>query len=172
MFNLDTHKKKLKEVFSRLFQKNKYEKDLADYMELAETHPKDMRIRLRIAETFVKARNAEKAIETFKQVAEYYEGENFMLKAVAMYKNIIKLNPGLVETNLKLAGLYEQLGMPTDVINQYRIVMETYATQENKEKVIETCQKLVELDPSVSNRRKLAEIYQTHGTIRNFVPRI
>lgn len=169
MIDLEAQKKKLKELASRLFQKNKYEKVLDDYLALAEEHPSDMRIRLKVAETYFKSHDIDHAVESYRQVAEHYEREDFILKAVAVYKSILKLNPALVEVNLKLAELYEKLSMPQDVGNQYRIVMETYATLGDKEKVIETCRKLVELDPSPLNRRKLAEIYQTHGLTKQAV---
>lgn len=169
MIDLATQKKKIKELASRLFQKNKYERILVDYLALAEEHPNDMRIRLKIAETYFQSKDIANAIAAYRQVADHYEKENFILKAVAIYKNILKLDPTLVEINMKLAELYKKLNMLPDCVNQYRIVMETHATLGEKEKVIETCRQLVEIDPSVSNRRKLAEIYHTHGLTKEAV---
>ena len=166
MIDLSAQTKKLKEIASRLFQKNRYERVLNDLKDLAIQRPEDMRIRIRMAETWFRAKDIPKAVQIYQEIAERYEQENFILKAVAVYKNILKLNPLLVGINVKLADSYQKLGMQADAVNQYRIMIETYTTMGDKEKVVETCKKLVEMDPTPANRRKLGEIYQTHGMVK------
>mgnify|MGYP002386218984 CR=1 FL=1 len=46
------------------------------------------------------------AIDTYARVADQYAGQGFFHKAVAVYKQILKLDPRLVEVHLKLAELY------------------------------------------------------------------
>lgn len=166
MLDLSAQTKKLKEVVSKLFQKNRYERVLKDLKDLAAQRPEDMRIRIRMAETWFRAKETPKAIHIYQEIAERYEQDNFILKAVAVYKNILKLSPLLVEINAKLADLYQKLGLLPDAVNQYRIMIETYTTMGDKEKVIGTSKKMVEVDPTPANRRKLGEIYQTHGMVK------
>ncbi len=163
MFGLNQQQKKVKEVFSRLFQKNKYEKLLSEYISLSEKHPDDQRIWLKIAETYFKARDIDNAVLSYKRVAESFEKENFFLKAVAAYKNILKIKPTLVEINLKLAALYSKIGMTQDMVGQYRIAMNFFESRGDKDQLIETSRKLLEVNPTAANRRKLAEIYQNAG---------
>lgn len=167
--NLQVIKKKIKEFSSRLTQKSKYEHILKDYESLAVTHPEDMRIQLKIAETYFRARETEKAIETYRKIAQKYSEENFILKAVAILKNILKLDPLRVDVNIKLAELFLKLEMTADAANQYQIVMQNYSTGGEGEKLIETCQKLVEIDPSPKNRRKLADTYLSHGMTKKAI---
>ena len=49
------------------------------------------------------------AIETYLKVAQFYGEQGFYLKAVAVYKQILKIEPRLVDVNLKLAEVYRQL---------------------------------------------------------------
>lgn len=154
---------KYKEFFARLFQKNKYEKILHDYEELSDTRPGDMRLKIKMAETYFKAKEIKKAVEVYDFVANHYVRENFILKAVAIYKNILKLDPALVEINIKLAELYLKLDMKVDAINQYRIVMQVYADKKDRDNLLDICHKMIELDSSPQNYRKLAEFYQAYG---------
>lgn len=163
MFGLDNQKKKIKEVFSRLFQKNKYEKLIGDYLALSAQHPGDTRILLKIAETYFRAHDITHAIDSYRQVALAFEKDNFFLKGVALYKNILKINPTLVEINLKLAELYIKIGMAQDAVTQYRIAMQYFEIHKDKESLIDTAKKLLEINPLPSNRRKLAEVYQNMG---------
>ncbi len=74
------------------------------------------------------------------------------------------MSPGAVEFNEKLAELYKQLGLTQDAVNQYLIAIHFYQNHGQKEKVLETAQHMVELDPhSIQNRMRLAEIYFNHG---------
>lgn len=163
MLDLSAQTKKLKEVVSKLFQKNRYDRVINDLKELALQRPDDMRIKMRMAETWFRAKDIPRAVQTYREIAERYEQDNFVLKAAAIYKNILKLDPLLVEINVKLADLYQKLGLLPDAVNQYRIMIETWSAMGDKEKVIATCKKLVELDPTPANRRKLGETYQANG---------
>jgi len=163
MLELKSSFKKIKDLASRLSDKNKYERILKDYAELAEKHQKDMRIRLKIAETYFRAKDYPNAIATYQQIGEHYIKENFIMKAIVIYQNILKLDPSLAEVNIKLAELYQSLDMIPDATNQYRIAMQLYSSNENKENLTEIGEKLVAIDPSPPNLRKLGEIYQSAG---------
>ncbi|MBI2340372.1 MAG: hypothetical protein HYU99_08425 [Deltaproteobacteria bacterium] len=169
MLDLSAQTKKLREVASKLFQKNRYERVINDLKELALQRPDDMRIKMRMAETWFRAKDIPRAIQTYREIADLFERQNFILKAAAIYKNILKLEPGLVEINVKLAELYQKLGLQADAVNQYRIMVESYSAMGDRDKMIATCRKLVELDPAPANRRKLGEIYQMHGMAKEAV---
>lgn len=158
-------RQKIKEAFSRLFQKNKYEKVLEDYLALGRERPDDMRVQLKIAETYFKIRDIPNATAIYRGVAETYVEQNFLLKAVAVYKTVLKLNPELVDVNLQLGELYLRLDMPSESANQYRIAMNYYGIRRDQNQLLEISQKLLKIDPSTGNRRKLAEILQSLGKI-------
>lgn len=153
----------IKSFFSKLLQKNKFQGVLEDYKKLAQAHPEDMRIQLKIAETYFKAREFDHAIKTYEKIAEHYSEKNFILKAVAVYQRILKLNPNLVEINLKLSDLYQKLDMKDHAAIQLRIAMEVYKAHHESDALIEIAKKLVDLDPSPQNIRKLGEIYHSQG---------
>jgi pilus assembly protein FimV len=159
---------KLKEFSQRFFQ-DRYDKLLKDLLNLERDNPEDMRIKQKIAEVHFKKGNTEEAITKYRQMATYYEREEFVLKAIKSYKSILKLNPTLLEINLKLAALYLKVDMIAEAGNQYRVAINALAVQGNRERAMALAQDLVKIDPSNANRQKLAEIYQSNGMLEEAI---
>lgn len=153
----------IRKVLANVFQANRYDRLLQDLQDLAISHPKDMRIKIKVAETYFRSKQIDKAVETYEFVAQNYLKQNFTLKAINIYKNILKIKPSMVETNFTLAELFLKLDMKVEAINQYKIAIKIFDAEKNKEKLIDTYQKLLQLDSSTTIRRKLAETYQAYG---------
>lgn len=151
---------KLIELTKKLFQ-DRHAKALQDLKELENQNPDDMRLRQRIAEAYYKQGRTEEAAEAFRVIAEHYEKEDFVIKAIDAYKNMIKIRPELVEINLRLTALYLKVGMKMEAANQYRIAINHHARAGDTDKTLALAKQLVEVDPSGENRAKLAEIYQS-----------
>ena len=71
----------------------------------------------------------------FDVLARVYNDDGFALKAAAVAKQALKLDPTLVATRLFLAELYERLGLQSDAAVQYRIALDYYRAGEDVEKV-------------------------------------
>ncbi len=154
---------KVKQIFSTIkgvFNRNPFEKELQEALQSCQANPNDQRAKIRLGEIYFKRRELELGLKVFSEVAENYVQESFFLKAVAIYKNMIRMSPGSVEYNEKLAEIYPQLGMAKDAINQYLIVISYYQSRGDKAKVLEAAQKMVKLDTqNPTHRMRLAEIY-------------
>lgn len=155
----------LKKIGKRFVRKNKYESLINDYNDLSKSHPNDMRIKMKIAETYFKAGNVHRAIEVYFDIADTYLENNFTLKAVAIYKNILKLDPLQVTVNLELADIYKKLDMPFEAVNQLKIALNTYTSFGEQDKVLEIARKIVSIQPNPAHRRKLGEILQSMGQV-------
>lgn len=161
---METPKKNFLDQMKGLFQKNKFGKELQEVSASIQANPQDLRLKIRLAELYFRIKDIPKGIEVFTEVADAYMQEGFYLKAVAIYKNMIRMSPGSVVFNEKLAELFKQLGLVKDAVNQYLIVIHYYQNHGQKEKVLESAQKMVEVDPQeTANRMRLAEIYFNQG---------
>ena len=100
---------------------------LRELQRLVELDPKDARTLQKIGELYQKKNDNGNAASYFLQVAECYSAEGFFLKAVAVYKQVLKLDASLIDVNFKLAELYQQLGLMSDAMQQYQIVAELMA---------------------------------------------
>lgn len=147
-----------------LFPKSGPGGDLGKYLKMAEEDPSDMRVKLKVGELYFKKKEIEKGIETFKEVAEKYTEDGFNLKAIAIYKNILKVSPGSVEFNERLAELFNKMAIPQDAMMQYRIVINYYQTHNMKDAALSASRAMVEVDPeNIENRKQLAELLQSMG---------
>ncbi len=157
-------KEQLLAAAQQLVDAGRLDRAIQEYQKLAAAHPADVRLLLRIAELHVKQRQIPQAIALYRQVAERYTDDGFYLKAVTVYKNILRINPSLREANLGLAELYEKMGLPQDAIHQYQIVLRSFEQQGMNDKALELRRRIVGLDPAhVTNRVRLAETYQIQG---------
>ena len=152
----------IKALYKKVFQ-DKYEKILQDLLELEIENPADIRVKHKIAEIHFRKNHVEESIAKYKEIAQYYEEEDFILKAIDACKNILKIRPELVDFNIKLSALYLKLGMTNEAANQLRIAVNHYAGLGDSDKTVGLAQDLVKVDPSNENRAKLAEIYQSNG---------
>lgn len=158
------NKNKVMEVARRYVEKGQLDKAIREYTRVVEEDPHDVRVWLKIGDLHVKNGAKREATETYLRVAPFYSEQGFFLKAVAVYKQILKLNPRLVEVNLKLAELYRQLGLMSDAMQHFEMVAGHFHREGKTSEALETVRQLVELAPdNVATRIKLAELYSKEG---------
>src|SRR5262249_34358268 len=144
---------------TKYMQQGKLQKAVDEYQLLIQDDPSDVRTILKVGDLYAKMGNIDGAVDTYKQVAEHYAKDGFFLKAVAVYKQLLKLDPTIVTVYVRLAELYNQLGLNNEAMRQYQIVAKHYETKGMKKEALETFKKMAELDPdNIASRVKLAEI--------------
>lgn len=158
------NKEKLLEQAKKLAAEGKFDRAIAEYQKLLQADPSDLRIKVKVAELYIKRKQINDAITIYREVALKYVEGNFFLKAVTVYKNILRLNPSLVDINLSLAELYEKMGLIPDALNQYHIVVMALEQKNDRAGVLATREKMLSLDlDNISLRERLAETYQLEG---------
>src|SRR5512145_907925 len=98
--------RKLKDKAADLAAKGKVEKAASVYREVVEADPKDMASRQKLAEVLRRAGAIGEAIEEYKQVADRFARDGLLIKAIAICKSILELDPQHGETQGALADLY------------------------------------------------------------------
>lgn len=154
---------RIKALYHKFMKSDRFERELKEYLGLVASRPQDMRLRVKIAELYFRSRQLDHAVATYEGVAEHYLQENFILKAVAIYKNILKLDPTKIEYNQRLADLYLKLDMKREALNELWIILQALTSRKERDEAIEVCKRMVEIEASANNVRKLAEIYQALG---------
>lgn len=149
---------KVLEAAQKHLAKGAYDKAIAEYQKLVKDDPNDVRTWLKIGDLFTRKGQKAEATQTYGRVAETYAKQGFFLKAVAVYKQILKLDPDIIDVQLKLGEMYEQLALISDALATYEQVAATYAKQGSSEKALATLQRMVDLDPeNIPVRIKYAE---------------
>src|SRR5262245_66563119 len=103
------------EAAQKFVERGQTDKAIKEYLKVVQEDPKDVRVWLKVGDLYAKKGSKQEATETYLKVASFYSEQGFYLKAVAVYKQILKLEPRLVEGNIRLAEVYRQLGSLSDV---------------------------------------------------------
>jgi tetratricopeptide (TPR) repeat protein len=158
------NKEKVMDAARKFVDKGQIDKAVKEYLRIVREDPKDVRVWLKIGDLYAKKGSKQEASETYLKVARFYQEQGFYLKAVAVYKQILKLDPRLVEVNLKLAELYRQLGLLSDAMQHFELVAAHFHRDGKTKEALATVRQLVDLDPeNVATRIKLAELYSKEG---------
>lgn len=153
-------KNKIIEAAGKLVAKGAYDKAIKEYQKILEVDPRDVRILQKMGELYQKKNDNGQAATFIMKVAESYAKDGFFLKAVAQYKQVLKLDPGLVDINIQLAELHQQLQLMGEAMAYYQIVANHYDKQGDVRKSLDVLRKMVDLDPdNVQSRVKLADLY-------------
>lgn len=158
------NKEKILELARAMIEEGKFDKAIREYEKLQLADPSDLRVKLKIAELYTKRKQITEAIRIYREVADSYAGEGFYLKAVTVHKNILRLNPSLIEVNEQLAALYEKMGLVSDAIRQYDILATALEQRGMADRVLEIRSRIVKLNPGDGTARiRLAEKLQREG---------
>lgn len=157
-------KENILEKAQKFIQKGQLDKAIAEYRNAAEVDSKDISIRLRIGDLFVKMGREEDAIKEYMDVAKVNTQKGFYLKAIAVYKQILKLDAANIDVHNKLADLYTKQRLIVDAINEYSFLLSTFEKKGRMDDAIELLKKMVGIDPeNVGIRLKIADFYHKQG---------
>jgi tetratricopeptide (TPR) repeat protein len=152
-------KNKVIESASKLIAKGALDKAIKEYQRVLEVDPDDVRVLQKLAELYQKMQRRDEAADCFEKVARTYSAQGFYLKAVALYKQVLKV-VDRIEVNVRLAELYQQLGLVGDATKEWQNVASHYEKIGDQKASLDTLKKLVDLDPdNVAARIRLGEQY-------------
>lgn len=144
----------------KALQKGQTTRAIKDYQKIVEMDPKDIRARQKLADLCSKAGRNEDALEAYEIVARHYAEKGFYLKAIAVYKQMQKVDSSQLGIYAKLAELNEKQGLTGNAISEYRTLATQYEKNEMPGEAIQILQKIKELDPENLNVRvKIAELH-------------
>ncbi|MGM0574294.1 MAG: tetratricopeptide repeat protein [Myxococcota bacterium] len=151
-------------------QKGQFKKAIADYEKILEGDPQDLRVRLNLANLYLQQGSKGRAVETFLGVAGIYEDGGFSLKAIAVYKQILKIVPERADLHVALASNYQQHGLLNEAADEYREALKRLDAAGDQLGKLNVIRHILELDPdNVPDRLRLAEAYSAMGQIGDAV---
>ncbi|HEY6097860.1 MAG TPA: cyclic nucleotide-binding domain-containing protein [Anaeromyxobacter sp.] len=98
--------RKLKDKAAELAAKGKLDKAAELYREAVRGDPKDVATHQKLAEVLRRAGRTRDAVEAYRAVADRFAHDGLLIKAIAISKTILELDPEHVETQAVLADLY------------------------------------------------------------------
>ncbi|HEX3129739.1 MAG TPA: tetratricopeptide repeat protein [Thermoanaerobaculia bacterium] len=141
--------------------RGKIEPAIREYRKLLAENPSDINTLNRVGDLYAKIQRIEEAVDFFSQIGEQYSSQGFFVKAIAIYKKIIKLDPTRLDIYEQLADLYHKQNLVTEARTQYQVLADYYTKHENAASAIAIYNKMTVLEPeNPTYHVKLAEIYQ------------
>ncbi|MCC7073743.1 MAG: tetratricopeptide repeat protein [Deltaproteobacteria bacterium] len=148
----------------KLLQQGKLDKAIIELKKIVEHDPTDVRTLLKMGDTYVKLGAKKESVDAYEKAASIYTEQGFFLKAVAVYKQILRVDASPAGLHLKLAELYQQLGLVNDALQHYQNVAISYEQNGKPKESLEILRRMVDLDPdNLASRIKLAELFAQQG---------
>ena len=153
------NKRKILESAQKHLQRGALDRALKDYQALLEADPRDTNIRLKIGDLHLRRGDTNEAIGAYLKVGAQFMKDGFDAKAVAIYKQIAKIDPARAEVNEPLAELYQRMGLPSEAMGALQAAADTHHKAGRKREALESLRKMASLDPTnTSSRLKVAEL--------------
>jgi tetratricopeptide (TPR) repeat protein len=151
----------------RLVGRGKLNAAIDAYLAVLDADPDDTTTLNRVGDLYARLQRLGEAIELFKRAAEHFSEEGFTVKAIAIYRKILRLDPLQLEASESLADLQSRQGLVQDARQQYLTVADGYQRRGDKASVTAVHRKLVELEPEdPAHRLHLAELLKEQGQVR------
>ena len=142
----------------------RFDKAIDALKQVVAENPRDWNTVNRIGDLYGKLNNAKLANEQYIKVANYFRDDGFFLKAIAVWKKVLRNEPGLLEGHLSLGDLYAKQGLAAEAKQTFNLVVDEYIKRSKKREAGEVLRRLAEVDPAdMKVRMRVAEFYAWEG---------
>jgi pilus assembly protein FimV len=117
-------KDRIFELAQKITQTKGLKKTIKEYQRILDNDASDIKTRTKLADLYLRRGNLDKAVKEYFKIGESYISEELDLKAIGMFKKILVLNPGMIDSYYKLADLYYRRGLFGEAKLQYHRVLE------------------------------------------------
>ncbi len=155
---MSSKKDKYLESAQKFIIKGQLDRAIRDYEQVVALDPNDIRLRQKLAELLVRANRTIEAMGEYETIGKYYADNGFYLKAIAVYKQIQKLDPDDIKTSLILAGLNEKQGLTGNALAEYGRVFSHFEKSGKRTDALKVIESMIAIDPeNLTTRLKFAE---------------
>jgi len=160
------NKNKITAQAQKYTAKGQFEKAILEYQKLLRLDSHDIRTRLKMGDLYTRMGARKEATETYLKVAEHYTKSGFHLKAVAIYKQVLKLDATLMNVYDLLADSYMSLGLTSEALIQLEHLANIFQRTGQSDQLLFVLSKMIAADPhNISIRLRIAEQLSTIGNI-------
>lgn len=153
------NKRKVLDSARKFAQKGAKAKALKEYNLLLQADPRDAKLLLEVGDTYRRWGQSDDAIAQYVKVAQQYRQDGFDARAVAVYKQILNLDPKHYAAYVSLSELYQRMGLDTEAIGALQSAADGYHREGRKTDALELLRQMAALDPTnTTSRLKVAEL--------------
>lgn len=105
------------------FSRSRIKKAIQECLKQVQKAPKNKRLRLKLADLYLKNGEKEKAINEYLNAGDLNAEEELNFRAIAIYKKVVSIDPAHVEAFHKMAKLYLEEGLLGDARVSYEKIL-------------------------------------------------
>jgi tetratricopeptide (TPR) repeat protein len=137
---------------------------IAEYQKLIKEDPTDLPLVNTLGDLYVRIGNVPEAVKCFTRLAESYDNGGFVVRAIAMYKKVSKIDAGQIQSLSRLADLYLRQGLNSDARTHYLQVADYLIKKGEVDNAITVYQRIAQIDPeNPAVEGRIAEALQKLG---------
>ena len=157
------NKSKALENAQKFVSQGKLKEAVAQFQKIHERDPTDQTALNTLGDLNVRLKNVAEALSFYVMLADVYVKGGFLVRGIAMFKKISKLDPKNTRALERLAELYTMQGLTSEARSHYLQLGEALLKGGESDKAMEVMQKLLDLEPdNLQVQRRLAELYERH----------
>ncbi len=162
--SLAISKRKALEAAQKYVQKGAFDKALKEYLKHLKVEPEDTNTRLKLGDLHLKRGDPEAAIEAYGHVASLFSKGGFDAKAVAIYKQILRIDAENLDAHMKLGDHFQRMSLNKDALREFQVSVKLCQERGLKTKAFDLLKRVSALDPgNVPNRLSLADLLMREG---------
>jgi tetratricopeptide (TPR) repeat protein len=161
-------------IISKLEQKKKRwlpwspkkegDREFQELLRRVEQNPDDPRLHQRLAEFYLERGSKNKAVGEFTKAAECHCDAGFYLRAIALYRRILRLQGESTKVLLKLGELYVINGLLGDALVHFQKVIRQYRQNGRAQAIPAALRRMVEVNAdSLEVKAKFIELLRSEG---------
>jgi cAMP-dependent protein kinase regulator len=108
-----------KEEAQRALSQGHWRKALENFQKHCSQEPEDLHSQLKVAELLERLGRKKEAVQVYRQVAEAYAQDGFLLRAISINKMILRIDPSSKDVNDRLAQLYTKKTLETKPLRPF-----------------------------------------------------
>jgi tetratricopeptide (TPR) repeat protein len=145
--------------------KGQIDKAIAEWRKLADVSP-DGNVLNFIGDLYIKKGEKAPALAEFRKAAKIYMNEGFTLKALAIYKKILNVNPRAADALIALGQLTEEKNIFTDAVKYYLAAADVLSKENKRDELLKVYERVLNLAPTnVQLKTKVAELFSKEGFV-------
>jgi tetratricopeptide (TPR) repeat protein len=150
----------------KFLERGQPDRALAEYARVVQDEPGDARTWLKMAEIYARRGQNHQARDIYLRTGELYVEQGALAKAVTVYKNALKLGPGMAQGHLRLGAILQQLGQTEEALQQFGLAAATFQKAGRVAEALPALRQIVALSPErVIARIQLAESASQAGEV-------
>lgn len=139
--------------------KGQYDAAIAEWRKLTTDSPADGTIFNSIGDLQLRRNASGDAVTAFLQAATAFRAEGSVLKAIAAYKKILKVDPTRMDIYRHLGDLNAERGLLSSAVQDYLTLGKHYLKEKRGKEALEVYRKIVSQDPSnLDAQQRVAEL--------------